>query len=117
MTGEFTMLATFVAKRGAEAALAEELSAMLPPTRAEPGSVEYRALPDPERPGTVVMIETWADRAALQAHFASPHFLRVAPILADLIGAPVEVLELAPTENARVQIGADQLRALGASTP
>jgi quinol monooxygenase YgiN len=109
----FTMLATFVARAGKEDELLGQLGAMVEPSRAEAGCLQYRPLVDPERPGTVVMLQEWADQAALDAHFASEHFVRIAPQLADLVGEPIEIAELAPNpERADLTVTAENLRAL-----
>jgi quinol monooxygenase YgiN len=112
----FTMLATFVPRPGAEAALLDELTAMVAPSSAEPGCLEYLPLTDPARPGTVVMVEEWADRQALDEHFASAHFARVAPRLADLLGEPVEIIELQPGDGGvPTRVAPAEFRALGSS--
>jgi quinol monooxygenase YgiN len=109
----FIMLARFVPRAGAEDELLSELTAMVAPSLAEPGCLRYQPLLDPARAGTVIMVEEWADRAALEQHFASPHFVRVAPRLAELVGEPVAVDELLPSpDNPRSLIGAQELRAL-----
>jgi quinol monooxygenase YgiN len=109
----FTMLATFVARVGTEDELVRQLRAMVEPSRAEPGCLQYRPLVDPERPGTVVMLQEWADQAALDAHFASEHFVSIAPQLADLIGEPIAIAELAPNpERTDLTVTAEDLRAL-----
>jgi quinol monooxygenase YgiN len=109
----FIMLARFVPRAGAEDELLSELTAMVAPSLAEPGCLRYQPLLDPARPGTVLMVEEWADRAALEQHFASPHFVRVAPLLADLVDEPIAVEELLPDpDNPQSLIAAPQLRAL-----
>ena len=48
-------------------------------TRQEPLCVSYDLFVDQEDPGHFVYIETWPDRAALDAHCASEHFRRLVP--------------------------------------
>jgi quinol monooxygenase YgiN len=47
--------------------------ALLAPSRAEPGCVDYQVFEDGTRPGHFVTVECWADQAAFDAHMASPH--------------------------------------------
>ncbi|HTY72654.1 MAG TPA: putative quinol monooxygenase [Actinomycetes bacterium] len=54
----------------------EALRQMLEPTRAEPGCRSYQVYVDPSDELRVVLVETYADEAAFQAHLASPHFER-----------------------------------------
>jgi quinol monooxygenase YgiN len=62
------------AAAGREEDLELALSALVAPTRAEPGCLAYRLHCDPESPGKFMFYEKFADQAALDAHIASPHF-------------------------------------------
>jgi quinol monooxygenase YgiN len=64
------LLAHLVPQPGQEAALAEALRAMIPSVLTEPGCIAYAAHESLETPGVIVMIEAWADQAALDAHAA-----------------------------------------------
>ncbi|MDR6116494.1 MULTISPECIES: putative quinol monooxygenase [unclassified Sphingomonas] len=46
---------------------------MVEASRAEPGCLEYGYAEDVLDPGLIHVKEIWADQAALDAHFASPH--------------------------------------------
>ena len=59
---------------GREADLAAQLEALVAPTRAEIGCLQYRLHRSPEKPGTFFFYEKFADQAALDAHVAAPHF-------------------------------------------
>lgn len=48
-------------------------------TRKEPLNISYDLFVDRADPGHFVFIETWPDRAALDAHCATEHFLRLVP--------------------------------------
>lgn len=48
-------------------------------TRTEPLCISYELFQDREDPGHFVYIESWPDRAALDAHCASEHFRRLVP--------------------------------------
>jgi quinol monooxygenase YgiN len=111
------MLATFVPHQGAEAELLAELTAMVEPSMEEPGCLEYKPLTDPARPGAVVMVECWRDQDALDEHFASAHFARVAPRLAELLAEPIEIIELVPRnpEQPPTRVAPEELRSLAAT--
>jgi quinol monooxygenase YgiN len=48
-------------------------------TRQEPLCISYDLHVDQKDPGHFVFIETWPDRAALDAHCATEHFRRLVP--------------------------------------
>jgi len=48
-------------------------------TRSEPLCLSYELFVDQKDPGHFIFIETWPDRAALDAHCASEHFRRLVP--------------------------------------
>lgn len=50
-------------------------------TRQEERCIAYDLFVDQKDPGHFVFIEEWPDRAALDAHCASPHFKRLVPII------------------------------------
>jgi quinol monooxygenase YgiN len=51
----------------------EAMERMVTASRAEPGCIAYGYAQDVLDPETIHVIEKWRDRAALQAHFATPH--------------------------------------------
>ena len=56
--------------------LYQELVAL---TRQEPLNLGYELHVDAEDPGHFIFVETWPDRAALDAHCATEHFRRIVP--------------------------------------
>lgn len=54
--------------------LEQALTALLAPTRQEPGCLAYHLHHDPQNPAKFMFYEKFADQAALDAHIASPHF-------------------------------------------
>ncbi|MDQ7970462.1 MAG: putative quinol monooxygenase [Oxalicibacterium faecigallinarum] len=48
-------------------------------TRLEPACISYDLHVDQKDPGHFVFIETWPDRAALDAHCQTEHFRRLVP--------------------------------------
>ena len=59
--------------------------------RSQPGCLEYSFCADTTRPGTIVVLERWANQDALRAHFAGPHYLAMRGHLgaSGLLGADV----------------------------
>lgn len=53
-------------------------------TRKEHGCFSYELYQDVENPCILTMIETWENKSALEAHFASGHFRRLVPEIGKL---------------------------------
>ncbi|MDK2122433.1 putative quinol monooxygenase [Parachitinimonas caeni] len=68
-----TVVATIIAKPGAEAQVEQALLALIPPTRKEPGFIQYDLHRHIENPGVFVFYENWESRALLEQHLQSPH--------------------------------------------
>jgi quinol monooxygenase YgiN len=58
-----------------EAAMVE-MTPMIMASRAESGCLEYVYAEDLAEPGLIHVKERWRDRAALRAHFSTPHLLK-----------------------------------------
>ena len=71
----YAVTVTFRIKRDR---MAEFLPLMLENARTsreqEPGCYQFDVATDPDRPGEVFLYELYTDRAAFDAHRASPHF-------------------------------------------
>lgn len=74
------------------AALRPAAAAMVAATLAEPGCIAYSFAEDLLEPGVMRIAELWADEAALDAHFATPHMASFNAALAgaSLTGASVK---------------------------
>lgn len=59
--------------------------ALLAPSRAEPGCVDYQVFEDSTQPGRFVTVERWADGAAFDAHMASTHVAAAFAAAQDLL--------------------------------
>ena len=62
-------------------------------SRTEPGCLSHDVLTDPAQPGRLVFVERWADRDALDTHFAVPASIEFARAIGSLA-----------TEQPRMQI-------------
>jgi len=71
---EFVVIAQYRAREGTADLVAEALSKMVEPTRAEPGNLDYQAFRDPADLSLFVLFEKYAGEAAFDAHRATPHF-------------------------------------------
>jgi quinol monooxygenase YgiN len=59
---------------GQEEKLAEQLRALVAPTRSEAGCLAYELHRDPQNPSRFMFYERFKSQAALDEHLASPHF-------------------------------------------
>ncbi len=91
-----TMIAVLVARPGQRDALRQALTALIEPTHAEPGCLDYRLFELTEEPGTFYMRESFADQAALDAHFAAPYFQAFAAQVDTLMVGPPKLVKLTP---------------------
>lgn len=86
-----TVIATMKAKAGKEAALRQELLALIPTTRTEPGCINYDLHQATDDPGRFLFHENWTSKPHLDDHLARPHlkaFLGKAP---ELLGEPPQI--------------------------
>ena len=82
------LVARLVPAPGKAEALAEAIEAILAEVRGEPGCIAYLAHESRDAPGVIVMVESWADQAALDAHATAPAFTRLAAQFDTLLGEP-----------------------------
>lgn len=94
MTNTLVLVADFQAKPGQEDALSDALAEMIAPSEAEAGCLGYRPLVDPAKPGAMICFEEWTDEAALEFHFQTPHFNKVARILDEILATPFTLRRL-----------------------
>jgi quinol monooxygenase YgiN len=74
------------AKSGHELRVRQLLQALVGPTRAETGCINYDLHESPERPGEFMFHESWTSVAALEAHLQTRHItaaFKLAPELLD----------------------------------
>ena len=95
------VIATLEARPEREADAEAALRALLTHTRLEPGVLRYDLYRDGTRPATFLMVEAYADEAALEAHRGSAHYLEVREHAGDWLSAAPLVAVLAPVAVAR----------------
>lgn len=71
-----TLLVVLRANEGQEAALEQELRALVAPTRREPGCLGYTLYRSADQPGAFLLHEIWASRQHHARHTQTPHFQR-----------------------------------------
>jgi quinol monooxygenase YgiN len=85
------LLAIIVAKPGKRAELLAAIRVNCPTVLAEPGCLEYTPLVDATGtanalgPDAVLIVERWADAAALEAHGRAPHMAEYRERTADIV--------------------------------
>ena len=65
-------------------------SVMAATSRDEPGCVDYRFAIDIDDPLVVQVFEQWESAAALEAHFATPHFQAFSEVILHAVDGPAE---------------------------
>ena len=103
------VIAVITAKPGQRERVLRAFQANVPAVRAESGCIEYGATIDaPDAPAfqavfgpeTFVVLEKWADMAALQAHAAAPHMAAYAAGVKDhLANRTIHILSPAPAQR------------------
>lgn len=72
------------------------LGTLIEATRAEEGCVAYDLFESASTPDTFVMVETYADQAATDAHMSSPHLAAAFAAAQDLLAGEVAIHPLVP---------------------
>lgn len=85
------VVATFVAVPGKEEELERVLTALVEPTRREPGCIRYDLVRALDGSGEFVFIEDWETVESLDAHGQSPHVREAGARAPELLGAPPKV--------------------------
>ena len=87
------VVATIDAQADHIAAVRAALEAVVPPSRLESTCLRYELHLDNKIPTRFIMLEEWADEAALRAHEATPHFKTLVAAVADKV-VNIDVAEL-----------------------
>jgi quinol monooxygenase YgiN len=83
------LIATLTARPGAGPALFEAMESVLEAVRREDGCIRYDLYADRDNPLVAVMLETWRDQAALDAHNRGAALGALLPRLEPLLAAPL----------------------------
>lgn len=88
------VVARLVRRPGKAEELATAFQEILTEVRAEPGCLLYDAQESRDAPGVIVMVESWADQAALDAHGRAPALTRLAARFDALLAEPPAIERL-----------------------
>jgi quinol monooxygenase YgiN len=89
--GRVTVLARVQARAGHEDEVRRLLLALVAPSRAEAGYLNYDLHQSAADPTEFMFYENWVSRAALDAHMEMPHLDEFDARAAGLLVAPVEI--------------------------
>lgn len=81
----------FRARPGKEDELRQATLAIVEPTRAEDGCIQFVVMEDTATPGQFFIRETWRDQAALDAHFAQPYLKDLVDLHARILAEPLKM--------------------------
>lgn len=88
---KLSLVAFLYAIPGKETALAAHLGSLVEHSRAEEGCINYDVHQSDDDPTVFVMYENWADRAALDLHFAMPYMQETLAVLPTMLRAPLDM--------------------------
>lgn len=92
-----TVVAIVTAAPGKQDELALELEALVGPTRAESGCLQYDLGVDVQDTGRFVFVERWSSEQHLDQHRRAPHLAAFRDRAAQLLAGPLEVIVTRPT--------------------
>ena len=88
------VVARLVPRPGKAEALAGAICEILTEVRGEPGCLVYDAHESRDMQGVIVMVEAWADQAALDVHARGPAFTSLAARFDELLAEPPAIERL-----------------------
>nr|WP_283775489.1 putative quinol monooxygenase [Desulfuromonas sp. CSMB_57] len=88
---KLVVVAKFRSRAGKEALVEKELAALLTPTRAEAGCLQYDCHHSPGDPGLFMFYEIWSNRAALDEHLQKPYIQSLLAKADDLFAEAPEI--------------------------
>lgn len=91
MTATVHVVARLVARPDTVAELRVLLLSLIEPTRREAGCLRYSLLQNAADPTDFTFIEEWADEAALEAHFTTPHLQAALAQAPELLAASPDI--------------------------
>lgn len=89
-----TVIATIRAQAGKESELEAVLTALIQPTRTDPGMIDYELHQDVADPATFCFIERWQSDHDLALHLRQPHVEAFTSCAADLVDGTIGIHRL-----------------------
>ena len=90
-------IAVLPAKEGRIEDLLAALQTLADATRQEPGCIEYGFYRDTENPNTVLSFERWADAAAEDSHWQTPHLKAGIAAMGDILETKPQIYKAKKT--------------------
>ena len=85
------LAAKFTGKPERRSEILRLVATVTPPSRAEAGCITYNFYEQQPGAGEFLFFEEWADQAALDAHFQTPHFHAFMKEFPELIQGPPQL--------------------------
>ncbi|MDJ0720536.1 MAG: putative quinol monooxygenase [Desulfobacterales bacterium] len=86
-----TVVATLKAKPGMEDTVRGAVEAVIGPTRAEPGCINYDLHQSNDNPTLFMLYENWTSEQDLDAHLAMPYLKDLVAKADDMLAEPVDI--------------------------
>lgn len=101
MAEKVTVIAKIKAKPGMEEKVKEELMALVAPTRAESGCINYDLHQSPDDKSLFVFYENWTSKKDLDEHLETPHLMAFKGKAGDILAEPLDIslLEMITEED------------------
>ncbi len=93
---EVIVVAIVTAAHGKHEELASALAALVGPTRAEPGCLQYDLSVEIEHPERFLFTERWRTEQDLEQHRSAPHLRAFRERASELLAGPLEVIVALP---------------------
>jgi len=88
---ELVIIARFRARQGQEASVAQAISEVALPTKAEPDCKYYGAYRSMREPALFFIVSRWSDEAAFERHAQLPHTVKFLERVEALIDHPLDI--------------------------
>ena len=85
------ILARVYIKPGKETDFIAAARSMVEESNKEPGCESYTLYQDPYEKGNFIVVETYKNQAAVDAHFSMPYFKDFGPKISDMTSKPIEI--------------------------
>jgi quinol monooxygenase YgiN len=89
--GNVTVVATFKAKPGMEETVRAAIEAVIAPTRAEPGCINYDLHQSTDDPSIFMLYENWVSKKVLDEHLAMPYLKELIAKADDMLAEPIGI--------------------------
>lgn len=92
----YSLVATFTVKPDAKDAFIKAMQANVAASRLEPGVILYRSYQSSSDPLVFVNVELYSDKAAFDAHLASPHVATISEEFKAILAKDIDAVILNP---------------------